>query len=302
MKSGFTKLMIAAGLAVGIGGYSISLTVPVAQAQNINANMDWTKGVIKVTGAGAPPATGAMAQKRLMARRAAIADGYRQLAEAINGVRVDAETIVKNYVTESDVVRTQVSALIKGAQIGDTRYMSDGSVEVDMVIGMYGSNSLSSVLQPKLVETYHARPQTQPTAMPTAMPTSAPTPPPETHINITPGGKYSGVIVDCKGLGVKPAMSPSIVDPQGKEVYVGSNVSIDVDFVVNTGIVGYATSLAQAKANARIGNNPLVLRATRAGGKTAVDAVLSADQTGALLSANMAQNFLDSSKVVFVID
>ena len=55
------------------------------------------------------------------------------MAEAVNGVQVFSETTVRDYVVESDVVRIQVKAVIRGArQIGKTRYLSDGTVEMDL--------------------------------------------------------------------------------------------------------------------------------------------------------------------------
>jgi len=104
----------------------------VTQQLGDKASVDWTTGTIKVTGSGAPPEKGSPAQKRLMAKRAAQVDGYRQLAEAIEGVHVDSETSVKDFVTESDVIKTRVQALVKGAVVVATRNMSDGSVEVDL--------------------------------------------------------------------------------------------------------------------------------------------------------------------------
>lgn len=310
------QLLMAAALAVGTLSSSLSLSHPVhAQViQNLGSgSIDWTQGLIKVTGTGAPPAKGSAAQKRLMARRAAIADGYRQLAELINGVRVDSETVVKDFVTESDTIRTQVSALIKGAKIGDTRYLSDGSVEVDMMLDLYGRNSLSSVLQPTLLAEKN-KPAANPTPEPTPNPIPASTPrptqeaitiqppePPQQSVSPDSGSGYTGVIIDCKGLGVAPGMSPSIVDSNGKEVYIAER-PVDPDMVVNIGIVAYARSLNEAKTNSRVGKNPLVIRASRAGGKTKVDAVISTQNAQILLQADAGKTFLSEAKVIFVID
>lgn len=92
--------------------------------------------IIKATGAGAPPAGMPLAQARMMARRAAVADAYRQLAEMVMGVKVDAQTTVRNFVTESDVIKTEVHALIKGAQILSEKELPDGSYEVTLGLGM----------------------------------------------------------------------------------------------------------------------------------------------------------------------
>ncbi len=297
------KLMVAAALATGTLSYSLSTLSP-AQAQ-VTQNMgsgtiDWTSGNLKVTGSGAPPSKGSAAQKRLMARRAAVADGYRQMAELINGVRVDSETIVKDFVTESDTIKVKVSALIKGAQIGDTRYLSDGSVEVDMRLGMYGANSLSSVIQPTFLEE-HKQEQITPTPTRTPVPTPVKTPTIPDEPVVDSGDSYTGLIIDCKGLGVAPGMSPMIMDSNGKEVYIGDR-PIDPDMVVQIGIVGYLKTMSEAKASSRVGKNPLVIRASRAGGKTKVDAVISSSQAQMLLQADSRKSFLAESKVVFIID
>jgi len=295
--------MVAAALATGTLSYSLSTLSP-AQAQ-VTQNMgsgtiDWTSGNLKVTGSGAPPSKGSAAQKRLMARRAAVADGYRQMAELINGVRVDSETIVKDFVTESDTIKVKVSALIKGAQIGDTRYLSDGSVEVDMRLGMYGANSLSSVIQPTFLEE-HKQEQITPTPTRTPVPTPVKTPTIPDEPVVDNGDSYTGLIIDCKGLGVAPGMSPMIMDSNGKEVYIGDR-PIDPDMVVQIGIVGYLKTMSEARASSRVGKNPLVIRASSAGGKTKVDAVISSSQAQMLLQADSRKSFLAESKVVFIID
>lgn len=73
-------------------------------------------------------------QKRLMARRAAKADALRNLAEMIYGVRIDSRTTVRDFVTESDVIKARLRALIQGAQEVDYRELPDGSAEVTVEI------------------------------------------------------------------------------------------------------------------------------------------------------------------------
>jgi len=53
-------------------------------------NPKWADITLRVTGDGAPPARAVnKAQARLMAKEAAIADAYRELARQVSGVRVD---------------------------------------------------------------------------------------------------------------------------------------------------------------------------------------------------------------------
>ncbi len=76
-------------------------------------------------------------QKRLMARRAAMLDAYRQLAETIQGVRIDAQTTVKDFVTENDEIRANLDSFVmRGAQVVATRYLPDGTCEVDVQLNL----------------------------------------------------------------------------------------------------------------------------------------------------------------------
>ncbi|MBQ1511654.1 MAG: LPP20 family lipoprotein [Selenomonadaceae bacterium] len=110
--------------------------------------VDWENQKVIVTGMGiAPPTAVNAAQARMLARRAAVVDGYRQMAEQINGVQVDAESTVENMMILSDIVRTKVSACIKGARVLDEQILPDGSYAVRMEVPMFGSsNSLAAAV------------------------------------------------------------------------------------------------------------------------------------------------------------
>ncbi|PKL76682.1 MAG: hypothetical protein CVV27_09005 [Candidatus Melainabacteria bacterium HGW-Melainabacteria-1] len=290
-----TQILLAGALLLGGASFYPHPAPAQVVQQTGNGQIDWTNGQIMVTGSGAAPSKGSMStgQKRLMAQRAAVADAYRQLAELVNGVNVDAETVVRDFVTESDVVRTRVSALIKGAQVGKPRYLSDGTVEIDVTLGVFGKNSLASVIVPPALEKHDV--QLRPTPEPQI---SIPSATPETPL---PAGSYTGVIVDCRGTGVKPAMSPRIVDANGQELYIGQR-PIDPDMVVNIGIVGYVDSDSKARANSRVGSNPLMLKAVKAGGRFKTDAVISNDKGAQMLQADSRSDFLSRSKVLFIVD
>ncbi len=69
-------------------------------------------------------------QQKLMARRAAEADAYRKLAEAVYGLQINAGTHVQDFVTESDDIRGDVDTFVKGIRLGQPVYYDDGSCEV----------------------------------------------------------------------------------------------------------------------------------------------------------------------------
>lgn len=242
-----------------------------------SGKIDWSTGVITAVGIGAPPASPANpAQARAMAERAAQVVAYRNLLEAVKGVRVDSQTTVENFMVTSDIIRTQVSGFVQGATIMDKKYMSDGSVEV--TVGMKLMGALAEQLLPKT-------------------PPTAPTP------SVTPstGGQvFTGLIVDARGLGVRPAMAPKVLNEEGKEVY--GSAWINRDWAVREGMVGYLKDPAQAQQNPRVTDKPLLVKAIKTTGDARVDVVISNADTAMLQGASQNMSFLEKCRVIILVD
>jgi hypothetical protein len=79
----------------------------------------------------APMNTISPAQAIALAKRAAVADAYRQLGEKLYGVRVNSKETVKDAALNDSRIVTQVNGLIKNATITDTKY-KDGLFTVRM--------------------------------------------------------------------------------------------------------------------------------------------------------------------------
>lgn len=71
------------------------------------------------------------AQNKLLAKRAAEADCYRKLVEMVYGLKLTSDTYVRDFVTESDEIRTSVDEFVRGVRLGSPRYYDDGTCEVD---------------------------------------------------------------------------------------------------------------------------------------------------------------------------
>ncbi|MBW7904666.1 MAG: LPP20 family lipoprotein [Phycisphaerae bacterium] len=71
-----------------------------------------------------------VAQQKLLSKRAAEADAYRKLAEAVYGLQIDSTTLVKDFVTESDQIRTSVDAFVRGVRLGTPTWYEDLTCEV----------------------------------------------------------------------------------------------------------------------------------------------------------------------------
>ena len=91
---------------------------------------------INVIGQGvAPSMTSSPAQAYALAKRAAIADAYRLLAEKIKGVRIEGSDKIKNMMVMRSEVRTFVDAVIAEAEIIETVF-KDGLCEVEMELAI----------------------------------------------------------------------------------------------------------------------------------------------------------------------
>ena len=109
-------------------------------------------------------------------------------------------------------------------------------------------------------------------------------------------GDFTGLIVDCRGLGLQPVMSPVIKNANGTKIYGHKN--LDIDKIIAMGVADYVKDLNRVD---RAGENPLVVKAI------AVDdfnsnPVVSVADSNRILIENHATKFLKDLKVVFLYD
>ncbi len=86
--------------------------------------------IFHVTGKGVEPETAvSKGQAELMAERAAVADGYRQLVEKLRGVYVDAYMKSGQGSVNYDIIRTATQAWLRGAEVDDLSRADYGITE-----------------------------------------------------------------------------------------------------------------------------------------------------------------------------
>lgn len=274
-----------------------------------NGSIDWSNGKVTAKGIGAPPANATnVAQARAMGLRAATVVARRNLLELLKGVQIDSTTDVQNYIVSNDAVSSSVRGFLKSAQVTDTGYMSDGSVEV--TVGMNLRGRLSDELLPRnsgamtvsgplgpvdRANMYDEQPVKgyRPPKMP-----SRPALPENVQV-ASLGGAYTGLIINAQGLGVKPALSPRILDENGNEVYGSSKV--DRQYAISQGMAGYAKSPASARNNPRVAPNPVVVKALRAAGRAGTDIIVDNESAELIRDLSKTQNFLEKCRVMIVL-
>ena len=315
MRRQIPKMLMACVMAMTL------MVVSAASAFAAGTGMDWSgDSKITVQGTGVAPTYAVNAvQARMLDRRAAVVDAYRQLAEMVKGVNVDSETTVENMMVTSDVTKTKVTALIQGARIVSEQAVDGGGYTVTMEMSVFGaSNSLATAVLPtNTVPTSFPAPDA---SVPASTPSSV-----QVNVQVTPGttqtpattipsvttpshqgssaaaapagqaiGGYTGLIVDCRGLGLKPVMSPVIKNANGEPIYGYKN--LDSATVIANGMASYTTDLSKAS---RAGSNPLVVKAVGLDNHNG-NPILSVADANRVLIENGASGFLDRTNVVFV--
>jgi hypothetical protein len=261
-----------------------------------NGSVNYGDRTIQAIGIGFIPENVINAgQARRAAMRIAKQDALRQLIEIVNGVNVTSETTVSGAMFD-DVIKTQVQGAIRGArQVGEPKYLSDTSVEVTYEVKMA---DISRVLLPMAEK---APTLTFDDVKVESGDVAATAEGQESASDAGPtSGGVTGIIIDGKGLGLRPAMSPRIMNQSGSVVYGPGQYSRD--YAASNGVVGYAKSLEQAKADPRVQGNPLVIRGSSVSGSSGADLIISNVDAGKVARADGNAGLLGNCRVMFVLD
>lgn len=246
--------------------------------------------------------------------RAATADAYRLIAEEVHGVQIDSDTTVENSILTSDIIKTKVKGAIKGAKVVSRSVDGNGYYHVVMELPVYGgANSLAAAVLPQVpqqgflppsdiipvdkIDGVALKPESTGTnaAAPTVPATQVPAVNQATVGNLYGAtGQYTGLIVDCSGMGLQTAMAPAVFTEGRKVVYGLENFSHDQ--VINRGYVGYSKSLTSGVE--RAGSNPMIVKAESI--DKFCSPVVSKEDAAKILAENQMNGFLSTGNVVFV--
>ncbi len=273
-------------------------------ADEMLGGIDWQSNVVYGVGDGVPPTDAvSSAQARVRAKRAAIDEAMARLLEAIQAVRVDAQSTTRDFINESRVVNTAVSGLVRNAEVVELRQAEDGSFQVKMRMPIHDQKGLSGTLLPMALQrvervgivTRSVNPPTQSAAAPTVAPPSASV---EQAAQSPKPPHYTSLILDARGAGIEPAMFPRILSSDGNVLYDLS--SVDPNIAVTSGICAYRGALEQARSDPRAGDHPLMLEVTSAGGAGRTDLVV--DEAAAEKIAALSADHLRNARVIVVTD
>ncbi len=290
----FTTIILVFSFSVGSAQWGAEAIVEENESGLINYS-DLMEIKVRATGIGAvnPNAT-SPGMARAGAILAAESDAKRRLIETVNGIRVTSETTVENSMVASDVINTKVAGMLIGAQrVGEPKYLSDTSVEITMEVSISG---IMDLVLPTTAVPPPAGGTTATTGVPaTGVPAeSAPAAP------AIAGQPVTGLIIDARGLGVKPSMSPRILADDGSVLYGPGKYTRE--FAITQGVVGYHKDIEAAKNDTRVAGNPLTIKGVRTSGTPATDVIISMSDAQQAAGYDGFARAIDNCLVMFILD
>lgn len=262
------------------------------------ASINWTKMMIRVKGNGfGPENVKELGRRKILAKRAAKIDAFRNMLEVVKGVYVTSYTRVEDMILASDSIKTKADGMIKGMEVIDAKYSNDGGCEItaevnigekgDFLLTSFNSGeviitdnypkfdwiaqrneleiirkncaSLSAILEQKDRDLNESNLKVAILEI-QLNDESRKLSQLQNEIESVINANYTGILVDGRGLKLKPALAPAIINEDNKKIYGigglptnpkrGSLVSYlhgNVEWVKNN-------------KNDKIGNNPLVVK------------------------------------------
>jgi len=319
-------LVTAASAALGAEWWEEEQTTLVQRQKTADSEVitNWEQGYVEAVGMGTADMRTAVnaAQAMEMAVDAARVRAYAALAETVLGFNITSQITVRNGLTEQSEQRIKLDGFLRGARvIGQPKLeWADNAPVATVKVGILIAQphpgkdaprpqapkpedkpkTLMQAVMPAVpqverqVREEHPVPPYQP---PAELPPPPPTAPAREVKN------YTSLILDARGFGGSPSISPRILTADGAEVW--GTMQVDPDYAINYGIAGWARDLDTAKGSTRAGPDPLIIRAIGARGLTPEDKIKTyfvvSDEDAAFIKAmNERTKFLDSCNVIII--
>ncbi len=191
-----------------------------------------------------------------------------------------------NFVSLRDIILAGIETIAANAKITEQHYASDRSAEVTIETSIFGGflqlvlpDSIREIPKINYIESNNKN---------LAADTNE-------HKE-----KFTGLIIDARGLKFQPVIYPIIISEQGERIY--SSTFISREYAVQRGVCGYACTMTQALHSKRTGKNPIIIKGLRTGGPDNSYIIISSLDAEKIERATEHYSFMKECKVIIVLD
>lgn len=279
--------------------------------------INWSKGFILCEGESA------QGQNKYAANLSAKVIAQRNLLEVVKGVNITSEVNISNGLESSEIIKSRVDGVIRGAQVLSIKYDSKLKSSKALVKLFMGKDLLKALLSdPELLSwnekinkawnsfdfitkanastyTQNERDTILKLLEDLRENTNA-----KAHLEsilekMQEEQNYTGVLLDISEVeNFKKALIVKLVDKKGKEIYPSKIVSKDTLMRRNTS-VGYMFGLEDARNDKRVFNKPIEIKAQEVYKNRLSNIVLSDEQINQIKSLD--NKVLKNAKVILYL-
>lgn len=201
-----------------------------------------------------------------MARRAALLDAHARALEMIQEINLDGDTTVKSFVSKNSRLFYRLKGVIASVEPFEHQEVN-GFYTVKIKLPFYGVKGVQAVFLNAYVKSSIQNPAAQ--------------------------ASGARVVIDARGMGLKPAMFVGVKDQTGKTVYTAKDV--DAAALKNKGMAQYVTSVT-------VKQNDVLFNAMAVSGKENGTIVISPSDEEKLKQADRNGDALSNGNVVIITD
>jgi hypothetical protein len=247
--------------------------------QKEKGSINWSRGVVQAEGIGIPPTKmSGNSNDRTAVLTDAKLNAFRIILQIIKELRINGTTVVGDYAIQDPAIMSKIENMVKNAKVVKKEYLTDGTVKIEMEVNLRGG--FAQLILPKDIKPLDS------ITLVTKNKTSSPV--------------FTGLVVDAKGLGVRPVMVPKILDENNQEVYGSAFVSRE--YAVQQGMSGYARNLKEILKDQRVSDYPLVVKGLKTSGPDRSEIVISNADASKLRSISGSLYFMKKCRVIIVVD
>ena len=247
--------------------------------QKENGSVNWSRGVVQAKGIGIPPTKlSGDPNARTEALTDAKLNASHVILKIIKELRINGTTVVGDYAIQEPAIMSKIENMVNNAKVVKKEYLTDGTVKIEMEVNLRGG--FAQLILPKEIKPLDS------IKLVTMNKSSTPV--------------FTGLVVDAKGLGVKPVMVPKIIDENNQEVYGSAFVSRE--YAVQQGMSGYSRDLKESLKDKRVSDYPLVVKGLKTSGPGHSEIVISNADASKLRGISESLYFMKKCRVIIVID